>query len=285
MTIRFFSRNRSVNRIGYGVSAATPATAIASGFSPSPHPEGGTNHFLPGGNTGSISFNLAGANPATIFYLPSRNKQVSLQTYTTLAADVFLVGGGGRGGYAYDLGTSGGGGGGGVVYRPAISIDTSLTYPVVAGSAESPSNFGNGTPAYIVAIRGGNGADRGETGGGNPGGSGGAYWNGNGPPGTGFQPTFPNPFGTPSNSNTYGYGNPSSGYGGGSSPFTVPAPLRSGTPVEPQPATNFGQGRGTGSSGGGSSPPNTGNGGNGSNPPGNNHHTPGSSGCVIVRIY
>lgn len=282
MTIRFFSRNRSVNRIGYGVSASIPASISISGLNASPNPEGGTNYFLPGGFGGSISFVAGSANPATISYLPSKNKQISLQTYgQTVLADVLLVAGGGRGGQANDFGTSGGGGGGGVVYQPGISLDTSLTYPVVAGLAESPSNFGNGTPAYIIAIRGGNGTDRDVYSGGNPGGSGGAYWNGQGTNGTGFQPTSPNPFGTPSNSNIYGYGSPSGGYTGGSSSFTVPAPLRSGTPVAPEPATNFGQGR---ANSGPSSNPNTGNGGVGSQPPGNTNFTPGFSGCVIVRV-
>ncbi len=282
MTIRFFSRNRSVNRIGYGVSASAPVSTNASGFSPSPNPQGGTNHCIVGPAPGSFTFTIGEASPPTISYLPSKNKQIRLQTYApTILADVFLVGGGGRGGQANDLGNSGGGGGGGVVYQPGITLDITSTYYVSTGASDVTTTFGPGTPAYLVAIRGGNGGDRG--GQGVDGGSGGGYWTpGPNIVGTGYQASYPNPFGTPQSSNTYGYGNPGSGLSGGSSPFSVPSPILSGTPVAPLGPGGFGQGQGitaiTGASG-------SGRGGSGSNPPGNNNYTPGAPGCAIIRIY
>lgn len=282
MTIRFFSRNRSVNRIGYGVSASTPISTNASGFSPSPNPQGGTNHCIVGPAPGSITFSVGAASPPTISYLPSKNKQIRLQTYSSLLlADVFLVGGGGYGGNAGDLGNSGGGGGGGVVYQPGINLDITSTYYVSTGAADVNTTFGPGTPAYLVAIRGGGGGNRGGTG--QPGGSGGGYWTpGPDTVGTGYQASYPNPFGTPQNSNTYGYGNPGSGLSGGSSPFSVPSSILSGTPVAPLGPGGFGRGQGitniTGNNG-------SGTGGSGSQPPGATYITPGAPGCAIIRIY
>jgi len=281
MTIRFFSRNRSVNRIGYGVSAATSTTTNAPGFSQSPNPQGGNNYCIVGSSSGSLTFSAGAALPSTISYLPSKNKEISLKTYAgSVLADVFLVGGGGYGGNAGDLGNSGGGGGGGVVYQPGISLDFTGTYSVSAGANDTSTTFGNGTPAYLVAIRGGGGGNRG--GNGQPGGSGGGLYEPGGSAGQGLQTQFPNFFSTPQNSTIYGYGNPGSGLSGGSSPFSVPSALLNGTPVAPLGPGGFGQGQGitnqTGSSG-------SGKGGSGSIPPGATYITPGAPGCAIIRIY
>lgn len=96
--------------------------------------------------------------------------------------DVFLVGGGGRGGYGwkeYDQYSRGGGGGGGgnVVVMQNISVVPESSISIVIGASEGQTSFGS-----FTALAGTNGTnassgDAGTGGNGNSGGGGGSYYN------------------------------------------------------------------------------------------------------------
>jgi hypothetical protein len=140
---------------------------------------------------------------------------------SNLTVDILLVGGGGGGG-GRDVGC--GGGSGGVVYYPNYSLSAG-SYSIYVGnggnavddSAPGTGNDGSHTtfnsptqnspwPATsLVALGGGAGGSWGT--GGNPGGSSGGSSGPGGSVGTSYQASYPSPFGQPSDSATYGYGN------------------------------------------------------------------------------
>jgi len=281
----FLNRNKSLKRIGIVTQISLDGVATAPGFTPSPNPAGGTNYSMVGPASGTITITGGSAVPSTLLYSPNRTREIRVVDKPVIpkTADVFLCAGGGFGGGCGDYGQCGGGGGGGIVYRTGITLSAGVGYATSAAAGGNDSVFDPGGVSDFRALRGGNGAPRQGVGG--PGGNGGGYTSGDSifVVGTGFQRTFPNPFLMPQPSATYGYGgNPGSGFNGGSSPFTVPAPLLNPTPLAPIGATGFGLGQGITAQTG---PNGSGRGGSGSNPPGNTNLTAWAPGSVIIRVY
>jgi len=273
---------KGIRKVGLGMSVGQAVSVSAPGFTPSPSPVSGTNYTVIGPSTGNITLSAGSPEPANIKYRTERTREIGSETTLAALADIFVTGGGGSGGGAGDLGNAGGGGGGGVVYYPGVSLSTGVGYPAGNPSgAANPAHFGSSPqPVYLVAVRGGSGGSRGNTG--VPGGSGGGYNTTNQNVGTGYQDISPSPFGQPGDSITYGHGTPGSGLTGGSSGQPMPTAMWGGNPMSPYiPQNEFGRGVNRSSPGDQGS----GCGGNGSNPPGNSGQGPGSAGSVVVRVY
>lgn len=286
MGINFLGRLNSVNKVGYGMT--TTAQGALSGLTNWDYnyssPQSGTNWLEIG--PGTATFTVSGGGgpvPASYQFMPVWNRVIKdNSSVDPITQQIIMVGGGGRGGHCSDYGSSGGGGGGGVVYDPAAPL-TSGTFTCHAGGTADPSYVYPGHPAYMVAIRGGRGGDRGENDA-PPGGCGGGRWqHGTSGHGVGYQQTYPNPFGTPQRSAQYGHGNTAPDWAsGGNAPLSWPDGMIGNGPLAPRGSSGFGRGQGIG---GNHTPPNgSGCGGSGSHPGGTSGNGNGAPGCVIIRV-
>lgn len=200
-----------------------------------------------------------------------------------ITIDVFLVGGGGAGGYALTGNTASAGGGGYTKTEKSLVLNTNIEYSIIVGAGGTEESNGGDTSAFNVIAGGGNHGQYTKTAGvkgGDGGSGGGAAWAGSsnapgngGSDGSDGGSSGAASGGTGQGTTTREFGEPTGDlYAGGGGGLYGMSSIGTG-------------GAGGGGDGGKNGTPNTGGGGGGNNSKTGSVKTSGGSGIVIIRNH